>query len=48
MLLKHISKINKKWLALPYEVAEWWKERNTSYISKGKIIGSKRAKIEYF
>ena len=48
MLLKYISKINDKWTALPYEIAEWWKERDSSYIINKRIIGSKRAKINLF
>lgn len=47
-LLKHISGIKGKWVALPNEIAEWWKERSPSYISNKNIIGSKRAKIDLF
>jgi len=44
-ILKYISKFEDCWKSTPIEVAEWWNERDRSYIKDTRIKGSKRAKI---
>lgn len=46
-ILKYATKRDDVWKALPYEIANWWKERKNSGIHNNRIIGSKRASIEY-
>lgn len=45
-ILGYLSKFDNTYKALPCQIAEWWKERDNSYIKNNKIIGSKRAVIE--
>lgn len=45
-ILNYLSKFDNAYRALPYEIAEWWKERDNSKIKDGKVVGSKRAVIQ--
>jgi len=47
-LLQHISLIPNKWMALPFEIAVWWNERDNSELKDNIITGSKRAVIKKF
>ena len=47
-ILKYLSKQKSYYHSTPSEIAKWWLERDKSKIKGNKIIGSSRARIEYF
>ena len=43
--LKHVSKMNNKWLARQDEVARWWRSRDSARLKDGKLSGLPEGRV---